>query len=105
MSEVGDLWVTLRAVTEPFRRGMGEAAASGESFTAKMGGLGATMSKLGKATSAMGVGAAVVSVKMATDFQRATTQLVTSAGETNDKLNMVRKGMLDMAGQVGVSAM
>ncbi|MEV5944424.1 phage tail tape measure protein [Streptomyces sp. NPDC051994] len=41
---------------------------------------------------------------MATDFQTVTTRLVTSAGETNDKLSMVRNGLLSMAGQVGVSA-
>ncbi len=43
-------------------------------------------------------------MKMAADFQTATVELVTSAGETNDKLQMVRKGLLDMAGQVGVKA-
>lgn len=83
---------------------MSEAAVSGESFTAKMGGAGAMMTKLGKATTLVGVGVAAVSVKMAADFQTATVQLVTSAGETNDKLQMVRKGLLDMAGQVGVKA-
>ncbi|MET9073831.1 phage tail tape measure protein [Streptomyces sp. NPDC004232] len=104
MADVADLWVTLRAETAPFRRGMGEAATTGESFTAKMGGIGGAMTKLGKATTLVGAGVAVVAVKMATDFQSATTRLVTSAGETNDKLDMVRKGMLSMAGQVGVSA-
>lgn len=83
---------------------MGEAAAKGESFTAKMGGIGGALTKLGKATTLVGVGVAVTSVKMATDFQSATTRLVTSAGETNDKLDMVRKGLLSMAGQVGVGA-
>lgn len=104
MAEVADLYILLRAETAPFRRGMSEAAATGESFTAKMGGVGGVMTKLGKATTMAGAGVAVVSVKMATDFQAATTRLVTSAGETNDKLAMVRKGILDMAGQVGVSA-
>lgn len=104
MADVADLWVTLRAETAPFRRGMGEAATTGESFTAKMGGIGGAMTKLGKATTLVGAGVAVVAVKMATDFQSSTTRLVTSAGETNDKLDMVRKGMLSMAGQVGVSA-
>ncbi|MEU5477429.1 phage tail tape measure protein [Streptomyces mirabilis] len=104
MAEVADLFVLLRAETAPFARGMSEAAARGESFTAKMGGVGAMMTKLGKATTLVGVGVAAVSVKMAADFQTATVQLVTSAGETNDKLQMVRKGLLDMAGQVGVKA-
>ncbi|MEU2859909.1 phage tail tape measure protein [Streptomyces mirabilis] len=104
MSEVANLWVTLRAETAPFTRGMSEAAAKGESFTAKMGGVGTMMGKLGKATTAVGIGVAAVSVKMASDFQTATVRLVTSASETNDHLDMVRKGLLDMAGQVGVSA-
>ncbi|MFF2933534.1 phage tail tape measure protein [Streptomyces mirabilis] len=103
MSEVANLWVTLRAETAPFTRGMSEAAVRGESFTAKMGGVGAMMTKLGKATTAVGIGVAAVSVKMAADFETATTRLVTSAGETNNHLQMVRKGLLDMAGQVGVS--
>ena len=104
MPDVADLWVTLRAETAPFRRGMAEASTSGESFTARMGGIGGAMTKLGKATTLVGAGVAVVAVKMATDFQSSTTRLVTSAGETNDKLDMVRKGLLNMAGQVGVSA-
>lgn len=48
--------------------------------------------------------AGVASVKMAGDFQQATTKLVTSAGESHAQIDMVRKGILDMAGQVGVSA-
>ncbi|MGW1071592.1 phage tail tape measure protein [Streptomyces sp. NPDC002537] len=104
MAEVADLWVTLRAETAPFRRGMSEAAATGESFTARMGGIGGVMTKLGKATTAVGIGVAVASVKMASDFQSATVRLVTSAGETNDHLDLVRKGLLSMAGEVGVSA-
>ncbi|MEV6833473.1 phage tail tape measure protein [Streptomyces sp. NPDC051133] len=64
----------------------------------------AGMARLGRSVSIIGVGAAVASVKMASAFQTATTQLVTSAGETDDKLGMVRKGLLDMAGQVGVKA-
>lgn len=104
MADVADLWVTLRAETAPFRRGMAEASTTGESFTAKVGGIGGAMTKLGKATTLVGVGVAAVSVKMATEFETATTRLVTSAGETNDKLGMVRKGLLSMAGQVGVSA-
>lgn len=44
------------------------------------------------------------SIKMAADFESSTTRLVTSAGETHQGLEVVRKGMLDMAGQVGDSA-
>ncbi|MET7781504.1 phage tail tape measure protein [Streptomyces mirabilis] len=104
MTEVANLWVTLRAETAAFTRGMTEAGTKGESFTAKMGVAGNALAKLGKATTIAGLGVAAVSVKMASDFQTATVRLVTSAGETNDKLDMVRKGMLGMAGQVGVKA-
>lgn len=45
------------------------------------------------------------SVQMAADFESSTNRLVTSAGETHAGLDVVRKGMLDMAGQVGDSAM
>lgn len=44
------------------------------------------------------------SIQMAADFQSATTRLITSAGETHANIEMVRSGMLDMAGQVGDSA-
>lgn len=48
--------------------------------------------------------AAVASVKMAADFEASTTRLITSAGETQANIGMVRQGILDMAGQVGDSA-
>ncbi len=57
------------------------------------------------ATSALVLGAvAVESLKMATNFQTVTNQLVTSAGESTQGLEIVRKGLLAMSGQVGVSA-
>ena len=57
------------------------------------------------AVALLGLGVAVASVKMAGDFEASTTRLVTSAGETHQNIDMVRKGMLEMAGQVGDSAM
>jgi hypothetical protein len=59
------------------------------------------------ATVALGAAVAVVgyeSLKMAANFESATTRLITSAGESHANIDMVRKGMIDMAGQVGVSA-
>jgi TP901 family phage tail tape measure protein len=63
-------------------------------------------------TAFLGVAAATgvatyASVKMAGDFEQSTTRLVTSAGEIVGPkgLDLVRQGMLDMAGQVGVSAL
>lgn len=48
--------------------------------------------------------AAVESVKMAGDFQSATERLALSAGEDQKNVDMVRQGMLKMAGDVGYSA-
>lgn len=69
------------------------------------------MSKLGSAMKAgllVGAGAAVyagaASVRMAADFQTATTQLVTGAGEAKKNLDLVSKGLLEMSTQVGASA-
>ena len=57
---------------------------------------------LGIAGAALAVG--VSSVKMAGDYQESLTQLVTGAGESERNINKVGQGMLDMAGQVGISA-
>lgn len=62
------------------------------------------MARMGRSVTLLGAGVAVTAVKMASSFQTATVQLVTSAGETNDHLQQVRTGILNMAGQVGVKA-
>lgn len=92
-----------------FAAKMGEATAiaraeTGASATAFNG-----LASIGKAAF-LGLGAAAVigggmAVKMAGDYESATNRLVTSAGEQRDSLNLVKQGMLDMAGQVGYSAM
>jgi TP901 family phage tail tape measure protein len=62
-----------------------------------------TGTHFGMATvAAVAVGASAV--KMAGDFESSTTRLVTSAGESDAAIGEVRRGMLDMAGQVGFSA-
>lgn len=103
MPEVADLYVILRAETAPFAAGMRTASAEGESFTAKMGGIGGAMTKLGAATTAVGVGVAVVSVKMAGDFQASMQKLVTTAGESQANLGKVSQGVKDIAIQTGTS--
>lgn len=50
------------------------------------------------------VAVAGAGVKMAADFESSTTRLVTSAGETHDHIQLVRDGLLQMAGQVGFTA-
>lgn len=47
---------------------------------------------------------AVDGVKSAADYQSALTRLVTSAGETQANIKLVGDGMLQMAGEVGISA-
>lgn len=49
-------------------------------------------------------GVGVIAVDMAGKYEASTNRLVTSAGESDQAINQVRQGMLDMAGQVGVSA-
>lgn len=46
----------------------------------------------------------VAALDMAAKYESSTNRLVTSAGESEQALGQVRQGMLDMAGQVGVSA-
>ncbi|MEV7387191.1 phage tail tape measure protein [Streptomyces sp. NPDC091215] len=101
MAEVGDLYVTLRAVTEPFTRAMRDAAAQGERSTGTLGGAFNKLAKIGMVTGLAAAGIGAASVKMAADFQSSTTRLVTSAGETRRNLDLVRTGILNMAGQVG----
>lgn len=101
MAEIADLWVALRAETAQFSRGMATAAESGESFTAKMGGVGGMLTKLGKATTVVGLGVAAASVKMAADFQQQTNVLVTAAGEQRKNLSAVRAGILSIASATG----
>ncbi|NUS29185.1 MAG: phage tail tape measure protein [Streptomyces sp.] len=102
-SEVADLFVILRAETAPFMSGMRGAAEEGESFTAKMGGVGGMMTKLGAATTAAGVAVAGVSIKMAGDFQASMLKLTTTAGESEKNLGMVSEGVKKLAVDTGTS--
>jgi len=56
------------------------------------------------ATTAAFVAIGAASVKMAADFQQQTTTLVTTAGESEKNLAMVRTGILDISSQTGTSA-
>lgn len=94
MANIVEITVLARNATKE-----GFAAAEGESasFSSKM-------QKVGLIGAAALAAVAVASVDMATEFQSSTTRLVTSAGESTKNIDMVRKGMLAMAGQVGISA-
>lgn len=98
----------LRADISHFQKAM--ATAVGETNTATSGmarafngmaGVG-KVALLGVAGSTAIVGGA--SLKMAGDYEAATVRLITSAGETHKNIDLVRKGMLQMAGEVGISA-
>ena len=51
------------------------------------------------------VAAGIVGVKLAGDFQSAMTSLVTGAGESQKNIHMVSSAVLDMAPQVGTTAL
>ncbi|MFE5582565.1 phage tail tape measure protein [Kitasatospora sp. NPDC056531] len=102
-SEVADLFVILRAETAPFMAGMKGASEEGESFVAKMGGLGGMMTKLGAATTTAGIAVAGVSIKMAGDFQASMLKLTTTAGESEKNLGMVSEGVKRLAVDTGTS--
>lgn len=99
--------IELRATAEASivaGAGMERAAAESEGLGAKMLGLGEASKMLKAALPLTFVAVAYEAVKAASSFQSVTTRLVTSAGEQESALGGVRKGLLSMAGQVGVSA-
>ena len=94
---VWDLIATDNA-SAVFKRVGAEAGATGAATET----LGSRFSKMGGAIAIAAVGVAVVSTKMAADFQEATTLLVTGAGESEKSIGMVRDGLLAMAPAVGI---
>ena len=103
LSLIFDIAATDRA-SAVFARVGAAAGAAGAESEAGMARVAAAGSKLALGFGVAAAAATVLSMKMAADFQTATNQLVTSAGETASNLELVRKGLLEMAGQVGVSA-
>jgi hypothetical protein len=89
-----------------------KAAAATEEMSVKMGtSTEAAAAKqeaaVGKVVKGIGLAAGIVagvSLKMAGDFEQSTNKLVTSAGESEGGLKTVRTGILNLAGEVGVSA-
>ncbi len=65
---------------------------------------GSAFTKIATIGAVAGVVVAGAAVKMAADFESATTRLITSAGETEKNIGTVRDGLLEMAGQVGFTA-
>lgn len=63
--------------------------------------VGASLVKVGKGASLVGLGVAAASVKMAGDFQAHTAVLQTAAGESAKGLQVVRKGILSISENTG----
>lgn len=83
------------------------AAASASRFSRATGAAATaakTMAKGALIVTAAAAGIAYESIKAATSYQTLTTRLVTSAGETSGNLELVRKGMMDIAATVGETA-
>lgn len=76
----------------------GAKASSGFATGFKRAAVGIT-----KTAGLLGVGVAVAGVKMAADFQTATTRLVTAAGESEHNIKMVSDGILNVAKSTGTS--
>jgi len=102
------VFVEFMAGTAGLDAGLGSMMAKMAGVKAESEASMAGVGKLGMAMSAgvvAGAGVvAVEAVKMAGDFQASVTKLGTTAGEAQGDLKRVGDGMLDMAGQVGISA-
>lgn len=103
MSEVGDLYVVLRAVTEPFKRAVRDAAVEGEASSGRIAAGFGKLAKIGVGVGAAAVTVGAITVKMAGDFQAEMTKLNTQAGVSKDKIGELSDGVLKLAGQVGFS--
>ncbi len=68
-----------------------------------MGGVNAILTKVGKATTALGVGFVAYGVKAAGDFQQQMNLLVTACGESQRNLKLVSDGVLSLARSTGTS--
>lgn len=118
MAKLSDETAGMSAKMATDNAALATSAAEAGTATAAVGdAMAGTSSKASQANTTLGVsnttlmalgaaaiGAAYESVKMAGDFQAAVTRLATSAGESQQNLQMVGNGILAMAGQVGYSS-
>lgn len=75
------------------------AAESGAAFAAS----GGALTKLGKTTVLTAAAVAAGSLYMSQRFESATTKIMTQAGASKKQTEVLRKGILDMAGSLGES--
>jgi TP901 family phage tail tape measure protein len=101
--EVADLFVVLRAVSDPFSKGLKNAAADAESSSKRMTSALAGVAKVGAGVAVGLTGIAVESVKMAATFNAQMTLLQTQAGVSKTQIASLSSGVLSLAGQVGFS--
>ena len=105
MALLPPVYAELRASTSDFQAKMGAAKATMTDLAGGASSLGSKITSFAqKVTEFAAAGAAavaVVSVKLAGDFQSATEHLVTDAGESQQAIGLITKGILDMAGKVG----
>lgn len=96
MPDLVEILVTAKNLTGP---AFGEAKAGASSMES-------SMTKLNKASTLAAeavVGFVGASIAMAADFDSKMTLLVTQAGVSKDQIGFLKKGVLDLAGQVGFS--
>lgn len=102
---MNDILVRLIADAKQYFATMDKAEGSMGKFGASADAAGNKFKHLASTASTAVVGAGLAigaaSIKMGMDFETATTQLVTGAGESEAALEDVRKGILAMAGKVG----
>jgi TP901 family phage tail tape measure protein len=93
----------LFADIRQFEGQMGKADGIMKGFGDTATATGARVNKAANYIIGAGIAIGVTSVKMAADFQSATTRLVTDAGESAKNLDMVRRGIINMAIAVGTT--
>ena len=96
-----DLTFLLFAKDMSASRGFEKVAASGD-LMAK--GVSGAMGVAGVAVAGLAIAVTAKSVKMAADFQSATTRLVTDAGESASTINQLSTGLLNISAETGTSA-
>lgn len=96
-----DLTFLLFAKDMSATRGFEKVALAGDKMSK---GVSGAMGLAGLAVAGLAVSITAKSVKMAADFQTATTRLVTDAGESAAALGKVSTGILDLSVKTGTSA-
>lgn len=110
MSEIGDLYVVLRAITAPFKKSMAEAATVGEASSTRIGGALQRLAKVGIVAGTAAIAIGGITVHWADEFQTQMTRLYTAAGLTNKQLQSVHMtsgqlndAVLKLGNQVGMT--